>query len=129
VRHALRERVARKVAGSGISLRAIERAVDAVVAALPAERTTAVRGDGEPEIIVTLSARSVPDLGSRVRAALKNEGVAVSEVAVASAGQHTVVTLRAPASARDGIARVADGQSASFTVIDAESARAEARSP
>ncbi len=128
MRRALRERVARKVAGSGISPRAIERAVDAVVAALPAERTSAVRGS-EPEIIATLSARSVPDLGSRVRAALQKEGVAVSEIAVASAGQHTVVTLRAPASARDGIGRVADAQSASFTVIDAESARADVRLP
>ena len=120
VRRALRERVARKVAGSGISPRAIERAVDAVVSALPAEGAP-VTGGG-PEIIVAISARSIPDLGSRVRAALTKEGVSVAEVAVASAGQHTVVTLRAAASARDAIARVAEAQKASFTVVDGDQA-------
>ena len=125
VRRALRERVARKVAGSGISSRAIERAVDAVIAALP--DTAALDATAGPEVIIALSARSVPDLGSRVRAALQKEGVAVSEVAVATAGQHTVVTLRAPAAARDRIGRIAEGQKASFTIIDAGSATETSR--
>lgn len=120
VRTALRERVARKVAGSGISPRAIDRAVDAVVRALPSDvdRVPAA-GSGEGEIIVALSARSVSDLGSRVRAALEKDGVRVIDVAVASAGQHTVVTLRAPSSTRDRISKIAEAQKASFTVFDA----------
>lgn len=118
VRRALRERVARKVAGSGISPRAIERAVDAVLAALPPD------GDGlgagsEGEVVIAVAARSVADLGSRVRSALEKEGVPVSDIAVASAGQHTVVTLRAPSAVRDRIARIAEAQQASFTILDA----------
>ena len=120
VRRALRERVARKVAGSGISPRAIERAVDAVVSALPPDGGAVAAGG--PEIIIAISARSIPDLGSRVRAALTREGVSVAEVAVASAGQHTVVTLRASASAQEAIARVAAAQKASFTVVDGDHA-------
>ena len=120
VRTALRERVARKVAGSGISPRAIERAVDAVVRALPAEidgaAATAASPDGE--VVIALSARSVSDLGSRIRAALEKDGVRVNDIAVASAGQHTVVTLRAPSAARDRIAKIAEAQKASFTVLD-----------
>jgi hypothetical protein len=118
VRAALRERVARRVAGSGISPRAIERAVDAVVAALPPD-VDQVGGSSEGEVVIAIAARSVADLGSRVRAALEKDGVRVSEVAVASAGQHTVVTLRAPAAARDRIARIAEAQKASFTILDA----------
>lgn len=118
MRRALRERVARKVAGSGISPRAIERAVDAVVAALPPEMD-GDSGSSEGEVVIAVAARSVADLGSRVRSALEKDGVTVSEVAVASAGQHTVVTLRAPAAARDRIARIAEAQKASFTILDA----------
>jgi hypothetical protein len=119
VRRALRERVARKVAGSGISPRAIERAVDAVVDALPRETAGASRS----ELIAALSARSVPDLGSRVRAALQKEGVGSIEVAVASAGQHNVVTLRFPSTARDAVTRIAGQLNASLTILDGESAQ------
>ena len=105
------------MAGSGISPRAIERAVAAVVAALPPD-VGDVTADAS-EIVVAVSARSVADLGSRLRAALEKDGVKVNEIAVASAGQHTVVTLRAPASARDRIARTAEAQKASFTILDA----------
>jgi len=122
VRAALREQVARKVAGSGISPRAIERAVDAVIAALPPEVdgiAASSEGEGEGEVVIAVAARSVADLGSRVRSALEKDGVSVSEIAVASAGQHTVVTLRAPSAARDRIARIAEAQNASFTILDA----------
>ena len=122
VRTALRERVARKVAGSGISPRAIARAVDAVVSALPADIDAGATAT-EGEVVIAVAARSVSDLGSRVRAALEKDGVRVHEVAVASAGQHTVVTLRAPAAARDRIARIAESLKASFTVLDAAAAR------
>lgn len=122
VRTALRERVARKVAGSGISPRAIARAVDAVVSALPDDVDARSPGS-EGEVVIAVAARSVSDLGSRVRAALEKDGVRVNEVAVASAGQHTVVTLRAPAAARDRIAKIAEGLKASFSVFDADRAR------
>lgn len=119
VRRALRERVARKVAGSGISPRAIERAVDAVVDALPRDAAA----PGSSQLVAALSARSVPDLGSRVRAALQKEGVGSIEVAVATAGQHTVVTLRFPAHARDAVTRIAGQLKASLTIVDGESAQ------
>jgi hypothetical protein len=114
----LRERVARKVAGSGISPRAIERAVDAVVSALPPDLEAGSAPAGG-DVVIAVAARSIADLGSRVRAALEKDGVRVHEVAVASAGQHTVVTLRAPAAARERISKIAEGLKASFTVLDA----------
>ena len=89
--------------------------------ALPAdlESTPSPAAGDDREIVIALAARSVSDLGSRVRAALDKEGVRVSDVAVASAGQHTVVTLRAPSAVRDRIAKIAEAQRASFTVLDA----------
>ena len=120
VRTALRERVARKVAGSGISPRAIDRAVDAVVRALrPDLESSAPTSSGGGEVVIALAARSVSDLGSRIRAALEKDGIRISDIDVASAGQHTVVTLRAPSAVRERIARIAEAQKASFTILDA----------
>ena len=122
IRRSLRDRVAKHVAGKGISGSAIDRAVDAVVEALPADvientpgsaaagparspqpaaRSAVPAGDGElQEVVLAVTAVSVPDLASRVRRTLDTAGVRVSDAATATAGRHTVVTVRVRADAR-----------------------------
>ena len=122
IRRALRDRVAKRVAGKGISPRAIDRAVDAVVEALPpdviegtpgdrstgpirspqpAARSAVHAGDGGvAEVVLAVTAVSVPDLASRVRGTLDRAGVRVADAATATAGRHTVVTVRVRADAR-----------------------------
>ena len=123
IRRALRDRVAKRVAGKGISPRAIDRAVDAVVDALPSDvtqdtpadrsaasparspqaaaRSAVPAGDGgAAEVVLAVTAVSVPDLASRVRGILDRAGVRVTEAATATAGRHTVVTVRVRSDAR-----------------------------
>ena len=109
VRRALRDRVAKRVAGRGISGSAIDRAVDAVVDALPSDVIADTRSGrpAEPtgdraiaEVVLAVTAVSVPDLASRVRGTLEKAGVRVAEAATATAGRHTVVTVRVRADAR-----------------------------
>ena len=105
IRRALRDRVAKRVAGKGISPRAIDRAIDAVVEALPPDviegTPSQSHGDGGvSNVVLAVTAVSVPDLGSRVRGTLEKAGVRVAEAATATAGRHTVVTVRVRADAR-----------------------------
>ena len=109
IRRTLRDRVAKRVAGKGISGRAIDRAVDAVVDALPPDvmedthsgRGAVPTGDGGvAEVVLAVTAVSVPDLASRVRGTLDKAGIRVSDAATATAGRHTVVTVRVRADAR-----------------------------
>ena len=122
LRRTLRDRVAKRVAGQGVSRHAIERTVDAVVDALPADvientpgsrtagpigspqtaaRSAVPAGDGGvAEVVLAVTAVSVPDLASRVRGTLDKAGVRVSDAATATAGRHTVVTVRVRADAR-----------------------------
>ena len=129
IRRTLRDRVAKRVAGQGVPRHAIDRAVDAVVDALPtdviedspgqrtagparspqsaarsavpAARSAVPAGDrGVAEVVLAVTAVSVPDLASRVRGTLDRAGVRVSDAATATAGRHTVVTVRVRADAR-----------------------------
>ena len=108
IRRSLRARVANRVAGKGISRRAIDRAVDAVVDALPAavidgtaaSASTSPSDGGVAEVVLAVTAVSVPDLASRVRRTLDTAGIRVSDAATATAGRHTVVTIRVRADAR-----------------------------
>ena len=120
IRETLVERVERKVAGRGIPRRAVEAAVSRVVEALdaaPAGAAAAAPAAGGPPIVAALTARSAPDLASRVRRALAAEGVTELDLGVATAGQHTVVTVRAGATARAALERAASALGASLSVV------------
>src|SRR5687767_12926961 len=95
IRDVLIERVERKVAGQGISRRAVEGAVarvlDTLGAAAPSRAASA-------DVIAAFTARSAPDLASRVRKALRGEGITELQLGIATAGQHTVVTVRVASS-------------------------------
>ena len=119
MRRALADRVAKRVAGSGISRHAVEETVDRVVSALGARPPAA--GDAmpatPPTIVAALMSRSAPDLGSRVRAALQASGAAVLDLGVASAGRHTVVTVRVPADARAALDATAASLQLALTMV------------
>jgi hypothetical protein len=120
LRRALAERVTRQLAGRGISRAAVDDAVGRVVAALdaPADRPAAVEGAGNGgQLLAALSARSTPDLASRVRRELEREGLVVDALGHGSAGQHTVVTLRLPASARPALERLAERSRLSLSLF------------
>ena len=109
IRRSLRDRVAKRVVGKGVSGSAIDRAVDAVVDALPSDVIADTRSGGSAaatgdrsvaEVVLAVTAVSVPDLASRVRGTLEKAGVRVAEAGTATAGRHTVVTVRVRADAR-----------------------------
>ena len=114
--------MARRVTGSGISRQTVEETVDRVVAALGAR--TPAAGDAtpvtQPTIVAALMSRSAPDLGSRVRAALQAAGVAVLDLGVASAGRHTVVTVRVPGGARAVLDATAASLQLALTMVPDE---------
>src|SRR5438046_485225 len=103
-RRTLSERVQRRVAGRGISRRAVDDAVDRVARALaerlPSGTFTAAsasehRGIGcgcdsaaGSDLIAVLSSVVMPDLASRTRGALGARGIAWSAIGAASAGRH-----------------------------------------
>lgn len=120
LREALRERVERRLAGKGVDRAEIVRAIDAVVRALPAGviQDTAEAGDGaDSEVVLAVAASSVPDLASRARRSLELAGVSILDSAFASAGRHTVVTVRVPAASRDAAARAAAEQGWHVSVV------------
>lgn len=111
LRRALSEKVARRVAGSGIPRAAVEDAVGRVVDALAAAGelpSIAPPPVASAFLVAALSARSVPDLASRVRRDLEQAGIVIEEMAIGAAGQHTVVAVRAPAGARPALERLAE---------------------
>ena len=102
----------------------MEETVDRVVAALRARPPAA--GDAmpatQPTIVAALMSRSAPDLGSRVRAALQAAGAAVLDLGVASAGRHTVVTVRVPAGARAALDATAASLQLALTMVPDDAA-------
>ena len=136
IRRTLAERVSRRVQGHGISRASVDDAVDKVLQSLGAvgEKTSGAgdsRGANTPQsaksgarhVLVALSARSVPDLASRVRTALAREGITVGAIGTAMAGTHNVVTLSVDESARPAIERVATSLTASLTFVAEDAAR------
>ena len=118
IRHALLERVTRRVGGRGITAAQVEDAVTRVVANLDArtqgERSVAVR----PMLLAAVAARSSPDLASRLRRDLERDGVVIEEMGWGTAGQHAVVTLRVASDARTVLERVAARGRYSLTFFD-----------
>lgn len=120
LRRALAERVARKVEGHHIDRRVVDATVDRVVSALDAGDTmpSSVGSASPPMILAAVSARSTPDLASRVRAALEREGVRDVELGRGSAGRHAVVTLRLPADSRVALERIAARDGFSLSLLE-----------
>jgi hypothetical protein len=130
LRRLLSEKVASRVAGRGIPQSAVDDAVQRVIDALAASgdlpRTTTPAGPSSAErppatMIAALSARSVPDLASRVRRDLEREGIVLEEMGLGAAGQHTVVAVKVSATARPALERLAERSryALSFLNIDA----------
>lgn len=127
IERTLAERVAQRVAGRGISRQAVDTAVARVLDTLPASVVGSVPAASPivtpstgATILVAVTARSVPDLGSRLRAALVRDGIEPGVIGLATAGHHNVATFRIPASARDGTARAATGLGYAMTVVPEE---------
>ena len=89
-REALTARVERKLAGRHISRDAIRATVEQVCSAMDSSGTPAP----EPDVLVVMSAASTPDLASRLRQRLEQEGVRPVETGVATAGRFTVCAVR-----------------------------------
>ncbi|HJU65689.1 MAG TPA: hypothetical protein VJ596_08435 [Gemmatimonadaceae bacterium] len=117
VKRELTRRVAGRLAGSGIARSVMEEAVDRVLDAL--DPVAAAGGTAQPStILAAISARSVPDLGSRVRRDLERDGVVIEEMGLGAAGQHTVVTVRVSASARAALQRLAERSHYSLSFLN-----------
>jgi hypothetical protein len=111
------ERVGRTLQGEGVPRQRVASAVDSVLAGL--DRATvapAVTPPSGPALVAAFTARSAPDLASRVRRALEQAGVAVLAAGSATSGRHTVVTARVPATSRDALSAVAAGIGAAVSV-------------
>jgi hypothetical protein len=122
VRQALIQRVSRKVSGHGVTRRSIEGAVDRVLAALPADIAAAPAPSSPPRVAV-FSASSAPDLASRARRLLEQEGVRVLAIGTAAAGRFTVATVRFEGGATTDLQKLAGELGASLSVLDAADAR------
>jgi hypothetical protein len=139
IRRTLAERVNRRVQGHGISRASVDDAVDKVLQSLGAaganpaseagdssRASTPVSSNaksGARQVLVALSARSVPDLASRVRTALAKDGITVGAIGTAMAGNHNVVTYSLDESARPAIERVATSLTASLTFVAEDGTR------
>jgi len=116
VRRALIERVGRTLQGEGVPRARVASAVDAVLAGLDRSAGAPAPALNEPALVAVFTARSAPDLASRVRRGLEQAGVRVIEAGFATAGRHTVVTTRVPASSRDALAGAATALGAALSV-------------
>ena len=70
-----------------------------------------------PTLVAAVTARSLPDLASRLRAALGREGVTVGSIGIAAAGLHHVATLEIPGSARPALESAARALGAQVSIV------------
>jgi hypothetical protein len=109
------ERVGRTLQGEGVPRQRVASAVDSVLAGLDRAADAPPAASG-PALVAAFTARSAPDLASRVRRGLEQAGVSVLAAGSATSGRHTVVTTRVPASSRDVLSSVAVGIGAAVSV-------------
>lgn len=115
------DRVAHRVEGRGVPRAAVDAAVGSVLAAL--ERAPAALPASSGTMVAAVTARSMPDLASRLRGALAREGVQLGEIGIASSGLHNVATVRIAASARPKLESAAGSLGASVSVVSEEDLR------
>jgi hypothetical protein len=107
-------RVEQRLGGRGVSRATIQSAVDQVLGRLAVP-------DESPlghQIILAVSAESMPDLASRVRQKLELAGAGVLESGTATVGRYTVVTMRAPDTQRAQVEGVAAELGARLRIVD-----------
>ena len=128
LRRTVADRVAQRVAGRGVSRAAIDSAVGSVLAALDARTGVAERAVATPAgapatmLVAAVTARSLPDLASRLRSALGREGLTVGSIGIAAAGMHHVATLEVPASARPALEAACRTLGAQLSIVGEGSA-------
>ena len=74
-------------------------------------------GDIGATLVAAVTARSVPDLASRLRATLAREGVTVGPIGIAAAGLHHVATLEIASSARPALEAAARALGAQLSIV------------
>jgi hypothetical protein len=121
LRRTVADRVAQRVAGRGVSRAAVDAAVGSVMAALDARSSGAPAASpgasAGPTLVAAVTARSLPDLASRLRAALGREGVTVGSIGIAAAGLHHVATLEIASSARPALEAAARALGAQASIV------------
>jgi hypothetical protein len=121
LRRTVADRVAQRVAGRGVSRAAVDAAVGSVMAALDARSSGAPAANpgasAGPTLVAAVTARSLPDLASRLRAALGREGVTVGSIGIAAAGLHHVATLEIASSARPALEAAARALGAQASIV------------
>ncbi|MBC7894877.1 MAG: hypothetical protein H7066_05670 [Cytophagaceae bacterium] len=109
-REELVRRVTERVAHRKVDDALVRSVVDRVVGALATREVASVAGTA----VVVVSAASMPDLASRLRAALRS--VEFQGAAVASEGRHTVFVARVDAAGMDSVRTAAQAIGARFVV-------------
>jgi hypothetical protein len=102
-------RVTQRVAHRRVDGALVRSVVDRVVGALATRDVPAAGGR-----VVVVSADSMPDLASRLRAGLRS--VELQELAVASEGRHTVVVARVDSAGMESVRTVAQAIGARIVV-------------
>lgn len=119
--------MAQRVAGRGVSRAAVDAAVGSVMAAIDARTAgtaTAAPDVGSGSMIVAaVTARSLPDLASRLRSALGREGVSVGSIGIAAAGLHHVATLEIAGAARPALETAARALGAQLSIVSEDARR------
>ena len=73
-------------------------------------------------LVAAVTARSIPDLASRLRSALGREGLTVGSIGIAAAGLHHVATLEIPASGRPALEAACRALGAQLSIVSGERA-------
>ena len=104
-----------------------DAAVGSVMAAIDARTAgtaTAAPDVGSGSMIVAaVTARSLPDLASRLRSALGREGVSVGSIGIAAAGLHHVATLEIAGAARPALETAARALGAQLSIVSEDARR------
>lgn len=124
LRRTVADRVAQRVAGRGVSRAAVESTVASVLDAIEARNA----GGSEPRreagsgtmLVAAVTARSLPDLASRLRAALAREGATVGSIGIAAAGLHHVATLEIASSARPALEAAVRALGAQLSIVSGD---------
>jgi hypothetical protein len=120
LRRTVADRVAQRVAGRGVSRATVDSAVGSVLAALDARGAGTEVRSAQPTLVAAVSARSMPDLASRLRSALARDGVSVGAIGIAAAGLHHVATLEIPDSIRPALERVAAALGGQVSIVSGD---------
>lgn len=126
LRRTVADRVAQRVAGRGISRTTVDAAVGSVLSAIEARAGGADGGgaaragavDAGQALVAAVTARSVPDLASRLRAALARDGVTVGSIGIAATGLHHVATLKIAGSGRAALERAVDALGGQLSIVN-----------